>query len=92
MASAWRHAGPVAEAALSTEPELAGLGPLAPIEARCQCQNGERRVSLRRVSQGSDAVRRLIGGIINPDLPFLTYRCTDCGGTAVLTLGDAGLA
>lgn len=63
------------------------VGPLIPFDVR----NGQNApIPLRGVSSGHDAVRSLVAGKLNPDLPLLTYRAK--GETIVLTLRDLKLA
>ena len=63
------------------------VGPLISFDVKTGQGSG---LPLRGVSSGHDAVRSLVAGKLNPDLPLFTYRAR--GVTTILTLRDLKLA
>ena len=75
--------GPTIVGRLST----AGLGPLHKLDVR---DDHNHTIPLRTVSYGAEAVRAMVAGRLNPDLPLITLKHK--GETIIFTLRDLKLA
>ena len=63
------------------------LGLLLPVEMECKC-SPTKRLPIKWVASGVEAVKRQLNGYLKEDIPILTTRCPVCGGKAVHTLSD----
>jgi hypothetical protein len=68
--------------------EEESLGQLLPVSIECNCPSAEKRIPVKRVATGVEAVRRQLNGFLKSDIPILTVRCSTCRSKAVLTLND----
>ena len=72
-----------------------GLAVGLPLEKRCQCPGGTRRLPLRMQMPGVLALHgALKASAVQPDgnAVVLTYRCSGCRQTVALTVRDLFLA
>ncbi len=74
----------------ATGTETVSTGGIGPLIALNIVADDGTKIPLRGVSDGHAAVRSLVAGRLNPELPVLTYRVR--GKTIYLTLRDLKLS